>query len=186
MTEPVRQLGRYELLRRIAKGGMGEIYLARTRGAAGFQKLCIIKTILPHLAEEEEFVEKFLDEGRIVVQLVHGNIVPVFDMGQKGDEYFIAMEYIPGRDLREIIKALDVHNKTMPVDLALFITSEVCKGLDYAHRKTADDGAPLNPAILAVDSLEQVREVEAVIARVKAKLEFAVHFRSTADELFRK
>jgi len=65
---------------------MGEIYLARTRGMAGFEKNCIIKTILPHLAEEEEFVTKFLDEGRIVVQLVHGNIVPVFDMGDEGGE----------------------------------------------------------------------------------------------------
>src|SRR5690606_3577166 len=136
-------LGRYELLRRIAKGGMGEIYLARSRGAAGFEKSCIIKTILPHLAEEEEFVTRFLDEGRTVVELVHGNIVPVFDMGDEDGEVFIAMEYIPGRDLREVVRSLDTRGEAMPVDLALFITSEVCKGLDYAHRKRGADDVNL-------------------------------------------
>ena len=95
MTEILRQLGRYELLRRIAAGGMGEIFLAKMRGTAGFEKRVIIKTILPHLAEEEEFITKFLDEGRIVVQLTHGNIVPVFDMGEQDGEHFIAMALTP-------------------------------------------------------------------------------------------
>src|SRR6056297_1403548 len=99
MADESRQLGRYELIKRIAVGGMGEIYLAKSRGAAGFEKTVIIKKILDHLAEEEEFVTKFLDEGRIVVNLTHGNIVPVFDMGEEDGEYFIAMDYVPGRDL---------------------------------------------------------------------------------------
>jgi eukaryotic-like serine/threonine-protein kinase len=144
MTEPNRQLGRYELLQKIAMGGMGEIYLAKSHGAAGFEKSCIIKTILPHLAGEEEFVSKFLDEASIVVQLMHGNIVQVFDMGEEDGEYYIAMEYIPGRDLREVLKRLSKVKDRVPVDIALYVVGEVCKGLDYAHRKAMPDGATLN------------------------------------------
>lgn len=143
MTAPLRKLGRYELLRRLALGGMGEIYLARARGAAGFEKSVIIKTILPHLAEEEEFVTKFLDEGRIVVQLTHGNIVPVFDMGQDDGEYFIAMEYVHGLDLRDLLRRLKARNAELPLEAAIYIAGEVCKGLSYAHRKTGENGQPL-------------------------------------------
>lgn len=176
-TDPIRTLGRYELLRRIAKGGMGEIYLARARGTAGFEKSCIIKTILGHLAEEDEFVTKFLDEGRIVVQLVHGNIVPVFDMGEENGEYYIAMEYIPGRDLREVTKRLGVRAETMPMDLALFVTSEVCKGLDYAHRKTDESGESLgivhrdvSPSNVLISREGEVKIIDFGIARAAGRL----------------
>lgn len=176
-TEPIRMLGRYELLRRIAKGGMGEIYLARTRGMAGFEKNCIIKTILPHLAEEEEFVTKFLDEGRIVVQLVHGNIVPVFDMGDEAGEVYMAMEYIPGRDLREVTKRLAARSKVMPVDLALFIAGEVCKGLDYAHRKKDGDGESLgivhrdvSPSNVLISREGEIKLIDFGIARAAGRL----------------
>jgi eukaryotic-like serine/threonine-protein kinase len=176
MGEAIRQLGRYELVRRIAVGGMGEIYLARMRGAAGFEKRVIIKTILPHLAEEEEFVEKFLDEGRIVVQLTHGNIVPVFDMGQQDGEYFIAMEYLPGRDLREIIKRLQVDRARMPVGLAVLVVMEVCKGLAYAHRKLDQQGAPLglvhrdvSPSNILVSREGDVRIIDFGIARATGR-----------------
>jgi serine/threonine protein kinase len=176
LTEPVRQLGRYELLKRIAKGGMGEIWLARARGAAGFEKTCIIKKILGHLAEEEEFVTKFLDEGRIVVQLVHGNIVPVFDMGEENGEYYLAMEYIPGRDLREVTKRLRNQGDNVPVDLALFVTSEVCKGLDYAHRKTDERGESLgivhrdvSPSNVLISREGEVKLIDFGIARAAGR-----------------
>jgi serine/threonine protein kinase len=146
------------------------------RGAAGFEKRVIIKTILPHLAEEEEFVEKFLDEGRIVVQLTHRNIVPVFDMGQEGGEYFIAMEYLPGRDLREILKRLQIDKRRMPVSLALMIVMEVCKGLAYAHRKVDDRGAPLelvhrdvSPSNILVSREGDVRIIDFGIARATGR-----------------
>ncbi len=177
MPEVTRKLGRYELLRRIAEGGMGEIYLARQRGAGGFEKNLIIKTILPHLAKEEEFVEKFLDEGRTVVQLVHGNIVPVFDMGQEAGEYYIAMEYIAGRDLRDIQKRLKLNSDTMPIDLALFIVGEFCKGLDYAHRKTNADGASLeivhrdvSPSNILISGEGEVKLIDFGIARATSRL----------------
>lgn len=177
MPEVTRKLGRYELLRRIAEGGMGEIYLARQRGAGGFEKNLIIKTILPHLAKEDEFVEKFLDEGRTVVQLVHGNIVPVFDMGQEAGEYYIAMEYIAGRDLRDIQKRLKLNSDTMPIDLALFIVGEFCKGLDYAHRKTNADGASLeivhrdvSPSNILISGEGEVKLIDFGIARATSRL----------------
>ncbi len=143
MSDTPRQLGRYELIRKIAAGGMGEIYLARTSGTAGFEKTVIIKTILPHLAQEETFVDKFLDEGRIVVNLTHGNIVPVFDMDEVDGEYYIAMEYVPGRDLRDVLGTLRECDERMPIDLAAYVASEICQGLGYAHRKADDDGEPL-------------------------------------------
>lgn len=136
-----RPFGRYELIAPIASGGMGEIHLARLRGAANFEKRCVIKTILPHLATEPSFVERFIDEANLVVQLTHGNIVPVFDMGEHDGEYYIAMDFIAGLDLRSLLKA--VHPEPLAVPLAVHIAAEVCKGLGYAHRKTDPDGRPL-------------------------------------------
>jgi serine/threonine protein kinase len=177
MSEAPQQLGRYELLHRIAKGGMGEIFLAKARGAGGFEKNVILKTILPHLAEEQEFIEKFLDEGRIVVQLIHGNIVPVFDMGEQDGVYFIAMEYVPGRDLREVIQRLDITRTCLPVDLALFVGSEISKGLDYAHRKTDESGVSLgiihrdiSPSNVLISSDGEVKLIDFGIARAAGRL----------------
>jgi hypothetical protein len=181
LAEVNRNLGRYELLRRVAKGGMGEIFLARMRGAAGFEKLVVIKTILGHLAEEEEFVEKFLDEGRIVVQLTHGNIVPVFDMGEEAGEYFIAMEYVPGRDLRAVLKLLRARGERVPPKLAVHVAAEVCKGLHYAHGKSDDAGRPLrlvhrdvSPSNVMISRGGEVKLIDFGIARATNKLSSTV------------
>ncbi|MFB6350450.1 MAG: serine/threonine protein kinase [Bradymonadaceae bacterium] len=172
MSDTPRKLGRYELVRRIAVGGMGEIYLARVSGTGGFEKTVIIKTILPHLAEEDEFVEKFLDEGRIVVNLTHGNIVPVFDMDEVDGEYFIAMDYVPGRDVREILKRLRERGEQMPPEIAAYIIAEVCEGLGYAHRKTDDEGEPLDivhrdvsPSNVLISTEGEVKIIDFGIAR---------------------
>ena len=177
MTESLPQLGRYELLQRLATGGMGEIYLARTRGAGGFEKLVIIKKILPHLAERQEFITKFLDEGRTVVQLTHGNIVPVFDMGEENGEYFIAMEYVPGLDVRAILANLRKADERLSIAHALHIGAEVCKGLDYAHRKTDDQGRPLHivhrdisPSNVLISREGEVKLIDFGIARAADKV----------------
>lgn len=177
MTAPLKTLGRYELLHSIARGGMGEIFLARARGAGGFEKTVIIKTIVEHLAEEEEFITRFLDEGHIVVQLVHGNIVPVFDMGEQDGTYFIAMEYVPGRDLRDVLKRLQMTGDVMPVDLALHIISELAKGLDYAHRKTDANGVSLgivhrdiSPSNVVISSDGEVKIIDFGIARAAGRM----------------
>ncbi len=177
MSETLPKLGRYQLLRRLAKGGMGEIYLARAEGAGGFEKLVIIKKILPHLAERPEFVTKFLDEGRTVVQLTHGNIVPVFDMGEEDGDYFIAMEYVPGLDIRAILKNLRDVGDRLSIAHALHIGAEVCRGLDYAHRKTDDQGRPLeivhrdiSPSNVLISREGEVKLIDFGIARAADKV----------------
>lgn len=177
MAERTQQLGRYELIKRIAMGGMGAIYLARSRGAAGFEKTVIIKKILDHLAEEEEFVTKFLDEGRIVVNLSHGNIVPVFDMDAADGEYFIAMEYVPGRDLRDLLKRLGEREELLPVELAVYVAIEAAKGLDYAHRRTGPDGESLgivhrdiSPSNILISRDGEVKIIDFGIARAASRV----------------
>src|SRR5256886_14377644 len=99
------RLGRYELLKRLAGGGMGEVCLARQRGPAGFEKLLVIKTLLPHLCEDDEFIAMFKDEARLSAQLIHPNICQVFEFDEISGTWFIAMEYLRGQDLRRLWRA---------------------------------------------------------------------------------
>ena len=138
-----RTLGRYELVRKLASGGMGEVYLGTVRGAAGFEKPVAVKRVLPHLAADEDFVRRFIDEAHIVVSLKHGNIVPVLDMGEQDGEYFIVMEYLPGKDLRDILRQTERAGRPLPPGVALYVAAELCRGLAYAHRKVDDRGRDL-------------------------------------------
>jgi eukaryotic-like serine/threonine-protein kinase len=126
-----RRFGKYVLISPLAQGGMGEIHLAYS-GQAELKKLCVIKTILGHLADEE-FIARFLDEAKTVVKLSHGNLVPVFEAGNFEGQFFLAMEYIEGRDLRDVWNRLGEAQRTMPLDLALYIVREICRGLTYVH-----------------------------------------------------
>ncbi|MCA9522943.1 MAG: protein kinase [Myxococcales bacterium] len=135
--------GRYYLQKKLATGGMGELYLAKATGAAGFEKRLVIKKILSHLAKNEAFVKRFIDEAKIVVQLNHGNIVSVIDMGVVDGEYFIAMEYVDGRDLRDLLKYCAIKGKRIPWELTLHLLAEVLKGLAYAHNKADEQGRSL-------------------------------------------
>jgi serine/threonine-protein kinase len=139
-----QRFGSYELMRRIGAGGMGEVWLARKPVMAGIDKVCVVKKILPHLADNKQFIGRFLDEARAVVHLNHGNIAQVFEMGQEDDEYFMAMEYVEGKTLARIVHRLRERGETFPLGLALYIGSRVCDGLAYAHRKTDPIGLPLN------------------------------------------
>ena len=121
--------GRYELIKKIATGGMAEIFLARQAGIEGFEKLLVLKRILPHLAENEEFVEMFLHEARVAVRLNHPNIVQIYDLGEEGGSYFIAMEYIFGRDMRRIIPKASSMNIEFPMVYALKIASSLKSSL---------------------------------------------------------
>jgi serine/threonine protein kinase len=135
--------GRYLLVQRLSRGGMGEIFLAK-HGLAGFEKLAVIKKVLPHLAADEQFISRFVDEAQVAIKLQHVNVAQVFEVGRVGDEYFLALEYIDGRDLRRTFALLGHRRRRMPADLALFVTRELANGLAYAHRRTASDGTPLN------------------------------------------
>jgi serine/threonine protein kinase len=134
--------GRYELIERIAIGGMAEVFRARTVGASGFEKEIVIKRILPRFSEDEVFVKMFSDEARIVAKLHHPNIVQVFDFDVVDGLYFIAMELVEGSDLRTLLKRARVFQERLSVGEAMYIVMEVAKGLDYAHRRE-HHGEPL-------------------------------------------
>jgi tRNA A-37 threonylcarbamoyl transferase component Bud32 len=129
-----RHFGRYLLLRSLARGGMGEVFLARTEGLAGIQKLCIVKTLRAHLMQEPQLLRRFLDEARVVVQLSHKNICQVFDVGEEDGQHYMAMELIQGRDLRATLSACARAGTPLGVERAVFIGLEMLEGLDYAHR----------------------------------------------------
>jgi eukaryotic-like serine/threonine-protein kinase len=142
MTLPSR-FGRYELLARLAQGGMAEVFLARTGGASGFQKELVIKRILPEFTGDSQFVRMFVDEARLAAQLHHPNIVQVFDFDAIEGTYFIAMEYVEGCDLRTIMEETAARGESFELAEALYLTAEVAKALDYAHRRK-QHGKPLN------------------------------------------
>lgn len=135
--------GRYQLLKKLATGGMAQIYLARQVGPEGFEKLLVVKRILPHLAENEDFITMFLDEARIAARLNHPNIVQIFDLGAQDDSYFIAMEFIHGEDVRRVWKHAERQGKPIPIPLMCRIIIDACAGLDYAHKKADQQGRPL-------------------------------------------
>ncbi len=136
--------GDYQLLKKLATGGMAQIYLARQQGMEGFEKFLVVKRILPHLAENDDFIKMFLDEARIAARLNHPNIVQIFNLGAQDDSYFIAMEFIHGEDVRRVWKRADLKAKPIPVPLVARIIMDACGGLDYAHKKVDSQGKPLN------------------------------------------
>jgi TonB family protein len=137
--------GQYEIIERIASGGMAELYKAKRTGVEGFQKIVAIKKILPHLADDEEFITMFADEAKLAAQLNHPNIIHIYDLGKiQAGGYFIAMEYVDGRDLRAIQKSGRELDAPLPVPLAVYIASKVASALDYAHRRRDAEGHDLH------------------------------------------
>ena len=138
------KFGKYLLLERINVGGMAEVFKAKAFGVAGFQRILAIKRILPSLAEDDEFVRMFIDEARIAVHLQHASIIKIDELGQYGSHYYIAMDYLPSRDLRAILDRMRSTGQLMPIAQAAYIVSRVCEGLDYAHRKKDHAGNAMN------------------------------------------
>ncbi|MGM0576327.1 MAG: protein kinase domain-containing protein [Myxococcota bacterium] len=138
-----RRLGKYELLERIALGGMAEVYHARQAGPAGFEKDLVVKCILPRYAQDEQFIEMFLDEARVAARLSHPNIVQIIELGREGDTYFMAMEYIRGVSLGDLMDRASLLGVRLPYHYVARIIANVCAGLDYAHHFTDADGASL-------------------------------------------
>jgi serine/threonine protein kinase/tetratricopeptide (TPR) repeat protein len=154
--------GRYRLLERLGAGGMAEVFKAKSFGVEGFEKVVVIKRILPELAKSKEFVDMFIHEAKLAVRLSHANIVQVFDLGiapladsSKGDvtngaasepnggAYYMAMEYVHGFDLATLLSRVRRAQVTLPVDMCVFVAAEVAKGLDHAHRRRDDQLRPL-------------------------------------------
>jgi serine/threonine protein kinase len=147
IAEPVRPgegaYGPYRLLERIAVGGMAEVFKAKRSGVEGFEKVVAVKRILPHLSDNKEFVDMFVDEAKMVAGLTHPNIVQIFDLGRIEKSYYIAMEYVQGRDLRSILRRARERGTRVPLDLCALVASRVCSALEYAHRKKDDRGQPM-------------------------------------------
>jgi serine/threonine protein kinase len=142
MRQPI-SFGKYLLLERINVGGMAEIFLARSRGVHGFKRILAIKKILPTMAEDEEFIAMFVDEARIAAELSHAGIVQIFELGKFEDDYYIAMEFVHGKDMRFIQERLARERRPIPVSLASWIVLKICEALDYAHTKKDPSGRPL-------------------------------------------
>lgn len=140
----VIRFGKYSLIASLATGGMAEILLARQKGIGGFEKLLVIKRILPHLAIEDMFVKMFLDEARLAARLNHQNIVQIYDVGCEDGRYFIAMEYLEGECLAAVLKRARKAGRAPSPALAAGIALQICEGLEYAHDISGRDGKPLN------------------------------------------
>ena len=142
--KPGQTFGKYTLIDRIAIGGMAEIFLARQAGVEGFEKTIAVKKIRPHLTHDENFVRMFLNEAKLAAQLSHPNIVQIYDLGKINDSYFIAMEYVSGRDMSRVIPKCKSLGIPFPMEYALKITSAALEALYYAHNKTDAQGHPLH------------------------------------------
>src|SRR5262249_22312661 len=116
--------GRYELLRKIATGGMGQVYLARQKGPVGFEKLMVVKRIITHLDEEEALIEMFFDEARIAAHLNHPNIAQIFDLGEVDGTFYIAMEYVNGESLRQVVNRGRAQKMPLPLGLKCRIIAD--------------------------------------------------------------
>ncbi|MEZ4367849.1 MAG: serine/threonine-protein kinase [Kofleriaceae bacterium] len=141
---PETKLGRYEVISHLATGGMAEVYLARTSGLQGFSRHVVVKRIRSEFVGDPRFVRMFLDEARLAATLHHRNVVQVYDVGQEGNQYFFAMEYVHGEDLRNILATTSKRGERVRLDHALTIIQGAAAGLEYAHTRLGPDRAPLN------------------------------------------
>jgi serine/threonine protein kinase len=137
------KLGRYELLARIATGGMGEIFLARLAGAAGFEKLCVIKRILPHLADDARFRAMLIAEARIASNMSHANICHIYELDETDHQLYLVMEYLEGVTLLQLLRALSRTDARLDFGFIAGVVQQACEGLHYAHELRDRNGASL-------------------------------------------
>ena len=135
----VGTIGRYQVLGRIAKGGMAEIFLARQEGPRNAWRPLVVKRVLSHLTDDPQYVESFVHEAELCMRLDHPNICAVYDFGQHGNDYFIAMEYVDGVSLRQLVDRMG----PLPIEIAARVIADVSLALHYAHTATDDEGKPL-------------------------------------------
>ncbi len=139
-----KKIGRYHVIGRIASGGMAEILLAKVLGPGGFERPVVIKRVLPHLVNETEFRDMFLDEARIVAAIQHHNVVQVHELGREDDELYLVMEYLAGESIRSLCTRAAARNIRLDLGLCAHVIAESCAGLHAAHEFTDPDGKPLH------------------------------------------
>lgn len=173
-TNSPRRLGRYQLLERIAVGGMAEVYKATAQGLSGFAKTVVVKRLLPQHQRDQELLTMFVDEARLLGRLRHPNIAEVYDIDHEGNEYFFALEYVDGVELRDLLEAKTT--EPLPIDQALWITIELARALGYAHGLLDDDGGPLgivhrdiSPSNVLVSQAGAVKLVDFGVAKWRSQ-----------------
>jgi len=171
----LERFGSYVLLKKIATGGMAELYKAKKSGEKGFEKLLAIKMILPHFAENDEFISMFIDEAKVAANLNHQNIVQIYDLGKIEDSYCIVMEYVRGKDLKNVLSRGVRAKRPVSPEHACLITCAALEGLSYAHRKK-DRGRELSivhrdvsPQNVIVSYEGEVKIVDFGIAKAATK-----------------
>lgn len=172
----MEQFGKYVLLRRLATGGMAEVFLAKSAGPMGFEKTVVLKRVLPHLAEDPRFIKMFLSEAKLAARLSHPNVVQIFDFGEHEGEYFLVMEYIDGPTLRAVIRRSEDLKSPLPVGFCLKVISQACEGLAYAHEFCDPDSGQwmgivhrdISPENILVSTSGTVKVVDFGIAKAAA------------------
>ncbi len=166
----------YQLISKIAAGGMAEVWKAKLIGEKGFEKIVAIKKILPHLGDNEEFISMFIDEAKVAANLTHPNIAQIYELGKMADSFFIAMEYVSGHNLRTLFNISSELGVTMPPEVAAFIGMKLCNALHYAHNKKGYDNLPLHivhrdvsPQNILVSTEGEIKLVDFGIAKASIK-----------------
>lgn len=174
-SKPVR-FGKYLLLDRIARGGMAELFRAKITGDQGFQKLIAIKKIYDHLSADDLLISSFIDEAKLAAFLQHKNIIQIYDFGSFENSYFIAMEYLFGKDLKAVIAQSIKQQKPLSLENLVYIMSHVCEGLDYAHNLKDFEGRPfkiihrdINPQNIFITYDGQVKIIDFGIAHATSQ-----------------
>ena len=172
MGSKIKKFGRYLLLKKIARGGMAEIFRAMAFGGQGFSKYVVLKRMLPDITKDHQFVDMFVAEAKLVATLNHANIVQIYDFGLIDDRLYLAMEYVQGMNLSQVINDMRELGQPVPIATACYIITEALYGLDHAHRQTDQAGKPLNiihrdvsPSNIIVSFEGHVRLVDFGIAK---------------------
>jgi serine/threonine protein kinase len=173
----VRPFGKYFLVRKLAEGGMAEIFLAKQVGVEGFEKNVVIKRMLQHLSSVTDFVNMFLDEARLATRLAHPNIVQINDLGNADGCYYICMEYLAGEDFSTLLRTSARRREYVPLNVSLKVLAEAATGLHYAHEFTDTKGNPMNvvhrdisPSNIFVSYTGQVKVLDFGIARAESRV----------------
>jgi serine/threonine protein kinase len=173
---PAEEFGPYLVYEQLGLGGMATVHRAETKGIAGFSKQVALKRMLPNVAADATLVKSFIREARLASSLRHANVAQTYDLGKVGNIYFIAMELVPGRNLREILKHCAAVVGHMPLPIAMNIVNQICDALDYAHNLCDDSGQPLgiihrdvSPSNVIVSEGGVVKLIDFGIAKVSAK-----------------
>jgi serine/threonine-protein kinase len=173
---PVKAYGKYFLVRKLAEGGMAEIFLAKAVGVEGFEKNVVIKRMLPHLSTAPDFVSMFLDEARLAASLAHPNIVQISDLGLADGCYYICMEYLAGEDFATVLRTARRRNEHTPLNIVLRVVAEAAVGLHFAHEALDPKGQPLHlvhrdisPSNIFITYSGQVKVLDFGIAKAESR-----------------